>query len=142
MPTLRITGNLGQAVVKFNATTAQALNKVTQQVPARIVTEIASRNHVITGRMVGNWNVGINAPDLTYDENRKDPAGSAMKGRNLPITARAKLGDTVYISNATPYARHEEFGTAKRAGHPVIRGVAAEISLYVREVVAKVRAAG
>jgi hypothetical protein len=142
MSTLRISGNLGQAIIKFEAASRQAGDRVMQDVPARIVSEIARRNHVITGRMVGNWNVGINAPDTTYDENRLDPTGSGMRSRNLPITARAKLGDTVYITNATPYAGYEEFGTSKRAGHPVIRSIAAEIPLYVREIVAKARSAG
>lgn len=142
MDTLRTTGNLGQQVIKFNEAARRNIEKVVQDVPARIVTEISNRNHIWTGRMIGNWNVGINAADMTYDENRKDTSRSAMKARNLPETKRAKMGDLIYITNATPHAVFEEFGTSKRAGHPVIRGVTAEIPLYVREVVTKVRSAG
>jgi hypothetical protein len=142
MPILRISGNLGQVTLKFEAASRQAGDRVVQGVTAKIVSEIARRNHVITGRMVGNWNVGLNAPDNSYDEKRLDPTGSGMRSRNLPVTARAKLGDTVYITNSTPYAGYEEFGTSKRAGHPVIRSIAAEIPLYVREVVARARTAG
>src|SRR5687768_5670038 len=83
---LRITGNLGQAIIAFDAVARRNGTAVLQGVTSRIVSEIARRNHVITGRMVGNWNVAINGADMSYDENRKDPTGSGMKGRNLPIT--------------------------------------------------------
>jgi hypothetical protein len=144
VPVLRISGNLSQQVVRFNDVAARNIDKVVQDVSARIVTEISNRNHIWTGRMIGNWNIGINGADMTYDENRKDTSRSAMKARNLPETKRAKMGDRVYITNATPYAIYEEFGvpSRNRPGHPVIRGVAADIPLYVREIVAKVRSNG
>lgn len=142
MPTLRVSGNLSQQVVKFDQVSRSNGDKVLQGVCGKIITEIERRNHIWLGRMIANWNVGINSVDEHYDPNRRDKERrGAMTARNLPILAKAKMGDVVNITNATPHAGWEEFGTPARDAHPVIRGVTAEIPRYVREVVAKVRSA-
>jgi hypothetical protein len=145
MPGIRSVGpDLRQQITKFEEMARRKLDQVPAGVSARIVTALSDRNHIVTGRMLANWNVGINAPNTSYDPNATDPGRSSMKARNLPITARAKMGDVVHITNHTPYGIYEEFGvpSGNRPGHPVVRSVAAEIPLYVRDVVAKARQSG
>lgn len=75
-----------------------------------------------SGRAVANWNLGINAPDLTFDPNLGDAPdlsnGKPTRSRDArrkgdilwaevalrrghAVLERVKRGDKVYISNAT-----------------------------------------
>ena len=116
-----------------------SVDEVIRQSASEIVTRLAARTHVQTGRLVGNWRASLNVQDFFFDERKFDPGRTNAVAENLRIIANAQMGDRVFIQNNTPYLVHEEFGTAKRAGHPVVRQVAADIPNIVREVVARVR---
>lgn len=63
----------------------------------------------IPGVARGNWNIGIGTEDTTFSEARANPAGPPPVLPAVPI-----VGETVYLTNHTPYAEVLEYG-----GYPV-----------------------
>ena len=71
---------------------------------------VFDRTPVNTGNAKSNWNCSINTPDLTC-------RGSADldPGKASAAFAGAKPGDTLYITNTTPYILELEKGHSSQA---------------------------
>lgn len=59
------------------------------------------------GLLMGNWNIKINEPDATFNPNMfSSPDGSVLNDQLATKGDRFELGDTIYLSNSTPYLLH------------------------------------
>lgn len=69
----------------------------------------ASREHLYgwrsqPGLLLGNWNISINNADTKfYSGSFSDQAGGMVKAKVTTNEDRFNLGDTIYLSNSTPY---------------------------------------
>jgi hypothetical protein len=56
------------------------------------------------GLLLGNWNISINNADSKfYGNSFSDQAGGMVKSKLVTNEDRFNLGDTIYLSNSTPY---------------------------------------
>lgn len=65
---------------------------------------------VDTGRARGNWYANIGPEPQAAETDNTDPEGGATLGAAESVVLNAKLGDTVWLSNALPYIRVLEYG--------------------------------
>lgn len=76
------------------------------------------RSPVDTGNFRANWRVGLNAPDLTTDESvtrsqfGDEPNNNEMRPARS-VLHKAKLKDTIFETNALPFALKIERGLSK-----------------------------
>ena len=79
---------------------------------------ILTKTPIKDGILRGNWVLAINEPDQSFDENRRTEAvvtgadltaeESAQVEAILADLHRMGLGNTVHLSNSTPYAQQAE----------------------------------
>lgn len=103
-------------------------------VAKRALTTIVDRTPVDTGRLKGNWIVGVNNIPTTVDVNRFDKSGGeAIASGKAMIDASAGIFDDIVIVNNIHYLQYVHDGTEKMAANPFILGVAEELGLeFVR----------
>jgi hypothetical protein len=65
----------------------------------------------VGGRARANWNIDINTVDLSVTDSTAEPES----GRALNVTAKYKLGATIYISNNLPYIQRLNEGWSSQA---------------------------
>ena len=58
---------------------------------------------VLNGFARGNWDVGINTPITDFDEGKADKDGNSTINRNNGKILTRQNGQTIYLSNPTPY---------------------------------------
>lgn len=75
-----------------------------------VFAEIVRNTPVDTGRARANWNVDINAVDVTLQAPGHDNASAA----NAAVT-RYKVNDTIFISNNLPYIRRLNEGYSQQS---------------------------
>lgn len=85
------------------------------------------RSPIETGRFKSNWNVGINGSDSTTDEKRNHHHVFTTLARNERTIKSAKIGDSIHITNALPYAKKLEYGYSRQAPRGFLRITAQEI---------------
>jgi hypothetical protein len=90
----------------------QRLERTVRQVGLIVFGEIVSNTPVDTGRARGNWNIDLNAPDLS-NENAPNPSGDTSKA--APLVASYKLDDKIFIANNLPYIRRLDEGHSTQA---------------------------
>ena len=57
------------------------------------------------GTLIANWNVSLNASDESFDKDKKDnEAADTTRFAGNKIIRSALRGDSIHITNATPYA--------------------------------------
>ena len=124
------------------AEAAKALpSRVQKEAASEVARRLSDRTHVLTGRLVGNWKASHGTPAIGGDE-PPDPSRNRAVARNLGVIQAAPAGAPIFIANGTPYILFEEFGTSRRAPHPVFRGIAAELPEIARVAAAKVAGRG
>jgi hypothetical protein len=103
-------------------------------VAKRALTAVVNRTPVDTGRLKGNWLVGINNTPAFVDENFFDREGSAsIAAGTVTIDSSVGLFDDIFIINSIHYLQYVHDGTEKHAGNPFVLGVAEELGLeFVR----------
>lgn len=101
-------------------------NKVTKIALNRIV----DRTPVDTGRMKGNWIVGVNSIPSDVDVNRFDKGGEGSKAAGgVIIDSSSGLFDDLFIVNNINYLKFVHDGTEKITANPFVAGVADELGL-------------
>jgi hypothetical protein len=135
----RRSDNFLPEIQRWAQDTRLRIDAVIQGVASEIVTRLAQRTPVLTGRLVGNWHASLNVEDFSYDPERFDPAREDALARNLRTISLAQAGDRIFITNHTPYLPFVEFGTSRRPPRAFVRGVMAEVPAITGEVVARVR---
>lgn len=98
--------SFGGDVAKWRKSVLDDAEKAFRSVAMSIQKETARKTPVDTGRLRGNWMLGVNSPNA----------------EGLSI----KLGDVVYITNNLPYARRIEYGYSKQAPEGMLRRTIAE----------------
>lgn len=91
---------------------------------------VVDRTPVDTGRLKGNWVVGVNNIPSTVDINKFDKGGEGVKSEGrIVIDSLAGLFDDITIVNSISYLRYIHNGTERIAANPFILGVAEELGL-------------
>lgn len=99
-----LTVDLNKILNKSMTNASQIARAIALELEARVV----QKSPVDTGRLRGNWNVGINAPNVA--EHGADISGMESNARALGALSNFKLGDSIFITNNLPYTHKLEFG--------------------------------
>lgn len=99
-----LTVDLNKILNKSMTNASQIARAIALELEARVV----QKSPVDTGRLRGNWNVGINAPNMA--EQGADISGMESNARALGALSSFKLGDSIFITNNLPYTHKLEFG--------------------------------
>lgn len=83
-------------------------SQVARAIALELETRVVLKSPVDSGRLRGNWNVGINSIDTA--EKPADKTGSSSNTRAISSLSKFKLGDTIWITNNLPYVQKLEFG--------------------------------
>lgn len=91
---------------------------------------IVDRTPVDTGRLKGNWAVGVSNIPGTVDVNKFDKGGEGVKaeGRAV-IDSSSGLFDDIFIVNNINYLEFVHDGTDRITANPFVAGVADELGL-------------
>lgn len=85
-----------------------------------LFTAIIQDTPVDTGRLKGNWQVGINT--LPGGEtNNLDPDGGETVHNCIEVLGGFKFGDYVFFVNNAPYAELIEYGRSDKAPYGMVR---------------------
>lgn len=134
MVSLQMNPRLSQNLEAVDAATRKALDQFLYELILEVRWRVAMRTPVLTGRLRGNWRVGINQPDTYSDVDFFDPTGEQGQAEAKEIARNAKAGDTIYISNALPYAGPIERGHSKKAPQGMLHVTAAEMPFIVEQL--------
>lgn len=98
----------------------------------KVLDRAVDRTPVDTGRLKGNWVVGVNNVPTTVDENRFDKGGEGVKteGR-VVIDSSSGLFDDIFIVNNIEYFQYIHDGTEHITANPFLEVIAAELGLEV-----------
>jgi hypothetical protein len=99
-----LTVDLNKILNKSMANASQVARAIALELESRVVL----KSPVDSGRLRGNWNVGLNMPDKT--EQAEDKSGSMANSRAVGALSSFKLGDSIFITNNLPYTHKLEFG--------------------------------
>jgi hypothetical protein len=121
-------------IEKWREKVRKRMDTAVRKVALDLATECIMRSPVLTGRFKGAWNVAVGAPnhgiaDIT------DQDGGATIARAEAAVNHFAAGQTLYVSNALPYARRIEFGHSKQAPAGIVRLVAQRYRPIVEAVV-------
>jgi hypothetical protein len=106
-----IANNTGTLTVDLNKILNKSMTNASQiarAIAIELETRVVQKSPVDTGRLRGNWNVGINAPNMA--EQGADISGMESNARALGALSNFKLGDSIFITNNLPYTHKLEFG--------------------------------
>lgn len=94
----------------------------------------------VGGRLRGNWNVGIGAPDVSTSVIR-DQSGQPTIARESAKLAGADGKVSIFITNSLPYAIPVEFGhSAKQAPAGMVRVTVTQWQAFVEAEAKRVAA--
>jgi hypothetical protein len=87
---------------------------IARKVALELYTKVVVKSPVDSGRLRGNWNVGINAingAEYEADVSKLGaiPSGSGMV-RSMSALSAFKIGDVIYVTNNMPYVYKLEYG--------------------------------
>lgn len=87
---------------------------IARKIALELYTKVVEKSPVDSGRLRGNWNIGINnIDDMEYPEDRASygslPSGSSFT-RNTSALSTFKIGDIIFISNNMDYIYKLEYG--------------------------------
>lgn len=113
---------------KFRDAVGEKHTILVKKVVLDVLDRVVKKSPVDTGRFRGNWNVGIDAPDLSTSENTANDA----KQRGQSVLAGVKTGEVVvYVTNNLDYAKSLEDGHSKQAPAGVLGVTVAEIRAHL-----------
>jgi len=90
------------------------------------------------GRLRANWQVQINTP-ADGEVNKEDKNGGKSIDNGNANMARAKIGDSIYITNNLPYADVIENGRSDQAPSGMVKVTIAEFKKIVADKARKER---
>jgi len=99
-----LTVDLAKILEKSKANASQVARAIALELESRVVL----KSPVDTGRLRGNWNVGINSVNTT--EYSEDRSGNQANTRAIGALSKFKLGDSIWITNNLPYVAKLEYG--------------------------------
>lgn len=99
---------------------------VVRKVAREVLKRVVMKSPVDTGRFRANWNVGIEKVGVTTKS--VDPTGGETILRGSAEIQAGVPGQSIWISNALPYARRLEYGYSKQTPAGMVRITLAEFS--------------
>ena len=106
-----IANNTGTLTVDLNKILNKSMTNASQiarAIAIELETRVVQKSPVDTGRLRGNWNLGINSVNTTqYSEDR---SGNQSNTRAIGALSKFKVGDTIWITNNLPYVAKLEYG--------------------------------
>jgi len=99
-------------------------------VSKKALDRVVDRTPVLTGRLKGNWVVGVNNIPSNVDVNRFDKGGEVSKaaGRGV-IDSSAGLFDDIFIVNNINYLEFIHDGTERIIANPFVLSISEELGL-------------
>lgn len=98
---------------------------------------------VDTGRARGNWNLARGVqPDMTVEEDRKDPSGMQTLQRGKAVIGTLKAGDIVWNTNGLPYMPALEDGHSDQQSRGMVKVTVKELETLFSDIVSEVRRGG
>ena len=121
----------------------ERLRLVAQESYVRAASDVIKMSPVDTGLFRNQWRSGLNEPNtlVTTDKAKKGfgEAGGARFTEFLHLSTAFDLGDILLLTNSLAYARKLEYGHSKMAPSGIVRLVAAQWPLIVRDIARKIR---
>ncbi len=103
------------------------MNRFVRWLALEVLRRVVLRTPVKTGRLRGNWQIGINAsPDGIVDKN--DPGGSQTIQSGTGKIMSVKFAQQIFITNNLPYA------IAIEDGHSKIKAPAGMVAVTLAEL--------
>lgn len=138
MATLKANKDFQRQLKKYLKVVDKEGTKGIRSVSLQALKMVMKKSPVDKGTFRGNWNVGINKIDDSYDY---DAGGNTAKysvdqntfNRGGVIIGGVKIGDGINISNALPYANRLEFGYSDQAPSGMIRTTEHELKLWLKK---------
>ena len=121
-------------VAAFAAKAKGNANQVVRKVAIDCVSSIVLKSPVDTGRFRANWNLSLGNIDETTSD-ATDKGGADTIANAAVSVSDSLLGQTVYITNALPYAQRLEYGYSKQAPVGMVRITVAEFQGYIDRAV-------
>lgn len=120
------------SIASFQTAVGKEADKVLRSSALAVFTKVVKRTPVDTGRLRGNWQVGINsAPSGVIEEE----GGSVTLNQARIAMSKASAGNDVYIVNNLPYAMAIENGSSDQAPKGMVKVTVAEWKQFVRSAV-------
>lgn len=83
------------------------------------------------GMLMANWYFELNAVDGLFDEDARDTDGQYVKSSLLEAMQSFKIGDSILVTNETPYAGEIEDGSSSQSPQGMLKPVEDSIpSIY------------
>lgn len=95
--------NFSSQISKWKDKEIKNLTRTFRGSAMEIFRGVILRTPVLTGRLIGNWRISVNSVDKSTSE-ELDPTGANAFGRTVRDTKKAKLGDSIYMTNNLDYA--------------------------------------
>lgn len=122
-------------VKKFTKKAERAALYVFRGTSLDIFSKVILRSPVDTGRFRGNWQCTLNAMATGEIEGTGRKALNAAKR----TTGKAKVTDSIYLTNNLPYAKKLEYGSSKQAPRGMVRVTVADFERLVQARAYKAR---
>ena len=122
---------------RFNEKVEKAASAVFRGTALNLFAKVVKRTPVKTGRLRANWMSQINSAPSTTTEATDKSGRTAIQSANS-TTARAKLGDSIFLANNLPYAQAIEDGHSNQAPAGMVKVTVAEFKQAVAEQARKV----
>lgn len=117
----------GAALSVFRGTALEVFVRVVKRTPVgnpSLWKGVAPKGYV-GGRLRSNWQMGINRPQTGEIH--------ATNGPPRPAPSKAKIGDSIYITNNLPYAIPVEHGHSSQAPAGMVKVTVSEFRKIVND---------
>lgn len=112
----------------------QDIETVIRESATYIFSRVIMMSPVDTGRFRANWNCSIGQINEATSDSL-DPSGTLTLSSMQSTVLGMKMGQTIYLANALPYAVRLEYGWSKQAPQGMVRIVAREFANAVQRAV-------
>lgn len=123
----------------FRSRLTRKLDRMFEVLVVDVTDKLIDRTPQDSGRLAANWRVGIARADDSFDFDARATDVARAKERARAMAKRAKAGDTVFVTNAGPYAGRVEFGGEHHRPAKMVGLTSAELPQRLREAIRRAR---
>lgn len=124
-------------VDKFAKSIGVTIKQAQEKVAYDLFSMIVKATPVGTGRAKGNWIPSSGTPVYDFDPERKDKDGSSTLAKMSSILESHKEGESIFITNSTPYILMLEYGWSKKAPNGMVRISVNSIKASMQNAISK-----
>lgn len=118
---------------EFREKVEDQLLLVVQKIGMELLSRVVLKSPVDTGRFRGNWNVAIQAPDISTTD-AVDKSGGPTITRGSSVITGLQEPQVIWVSNNLPYAQRLEDGWSGQAPQGMVAVSVAEIETMFARV--------